>query len=97
MPWWEKPRWWWKRFTVWCEHFFMKPPEEIKHILLLALDQYKGDSLERAERAFNGLSVEQMNQSYGASGETRQQILDGYREHRRRVQAAIDWVWGDEQ
>lgn len=65
---------------------------EQKEMTLRALSNLAGDDLERAERAFWGLTWEQMNSPYGASGKTRQQILDGYKEHRRKVNEAIAWV-----
>lgn len=66
--------------------------DEVKRLLLYALDQYKGDSLERAEWAFKGSSPEQMQLQHGQSGLTRQVVLDGYRQERVRVLAAISWV-----
>lgn len=58
-------------------------------IVLRALANAQGDDLERANAAFNGLSEQQMQKQYGQSGQTRQQILDGYRDDRAAVDAAI--------
>ena len=57
-----------------------------------ALERLLGDNFARAQRAFRNCTAEEMAQEYGQSGETRQQILDGYREHHDRVAAAIAWV-----
>jgi hypothetical protein len=49
-----------------------------KKLLLRLIEQHRGDDLYRAKAAFRGLSPEQMQEQYGASGQTRQQILDDY-------------------
>lgn len=48
------------------------------------------DNLCRASRAFSELSPDQMNSQYGQSGQTRQQILDGYQEWHRKAKAALE-------
>jgi len=58
-------------------------------IVLRALDNAKGDDLERATAAFMGRTEKQMQEPYGGWGQTCQQILDGYRQHRAAVDAAI--------
>ncbi len=55
-----------------------------------AMANAAGDDLERAERAFSKCSQEQMNSEYGQSGRTRRQILDEYKAHRQRWNAAND-------
>jgi len=65
---------------------------ETKKLVLQGLSTLRGDNLERAEMAFRGLSVAQMQEQHGQSGETRQAILDGYREHVEAVEAAIEEV-----
>lgn len=64
----------------------------IRKTLLDALDVYQSDSLERAEFAFRGFTPAQMAQQYGQSGQTRQEVLDGYRQHRAIVTTAREWV-----
>lgn len=62
---------------------------ETKRVVLSALSQYRGDDYERASHAFRGLTPTQMQEQHGASGQTRQEILDGYREHVKAVEAAV--------
>lgn len=64
----------------------------IRRTLLDALHVAKGDDLERARRAFRGCTPEQMRREHGASGRTRQQILDEYQAHRDRIAVAEAWV-----
>ncbi len=52
---------------------------EIQYIYS-ALGRARGDDLERAECAFRGMTAVAMDEQYGQSGRTRQQILDEYRE-----------------
>lgn len=63
-----------------------------KETVMYALMNYRGDDYARAQLAFRGMTDEQMSEQYGESGSTRQQILDGYREHDQQVQAAIDYA-----
>ncbi|HEX4841342.1 MAG TPA: hypothetical protein VFV60_04180 [bacterium] len=65
---------------------------QTKQIILSALQQYRGDNYERAQSAFSGLTPTQMQEQHGQSGQTRQEILDGYRTHVKAVQQAIDEV-----
>jgi len=58
--------------------------------LLCVLERAKGDDLERAQHAFAGLSPEKMQEKYGQSDWTRQEILDGYIETRQKWQKAKD-------
>jgi hypothetical protein len=55
-----------------------------------AMESYKGDNLERATRAFAGLSDKQMGEQYGQSGKTCREILDEYRVDRDTHYAAMD-------
>lgn len=66
--------------------------KHIKRLILSALQDHRGDNLERATARFSGLSPEAMQQQYGQSGETRQAILDGYREHVATVMTAIQEI-----
>lgn len=61
-------------------------------IIRRALQQYRGDDLERASVAFRGLSPKEMQTHYGASRRTRQQILDGYQQHVDAVTTALHEV-----
>jgi hypothetical protein len=63
--------------------------KETKETVLIALQNYMGDDLERAKAAWKGLNSNAMNELYGKSGKTRQQILDEYQEHRDKVNIAI--------
>jgi hypothetical protein len=65
---------------------------EIKSTLLSALAIAAGDSLERAQWSFKGMSPEAMQEQHGASGCTRQAILDMYRRDRDLNTRARQWV-----
>ncbi len=54
-----------------------------------ALGRARGDDLERAECAFRGMTAEELDEQYGQSGRTRQQILDEYRESAARHTRAV--------
>ena len=69
----------------------MRQPKEV---ILDALNQYRGDDLERAEIAFLDLSDIELNKEYGASGKTCREILAGYRKHRAEVNNAAQWLKG---
>jgi hypothetical protein len=63
-----------------------------KQRTLMALEQMKGDDLQRARAAFRGYSADQMELPHGHSGHSRREVLEGYEQHDRDVQQAIDWV-----
>lgn len=65
---------------------------QIKQTLLNALEVARDDSLERAQWAFKGMTSEQMQQQYGHSGHTRQQVLDTYQAARDCNETARVWV-----
>lgn len=65
---------------------------EHKKIAIHALENMKGDDAYRAEYAFRGLSPDQMKQQHGQSGKTRAEILDEYRAHDAKIDAAIAWI-----
>lgn len=50
------------------------------------------DSLYRAESAFKGRSSKQMQEHYGESGKTRNEIVRGYRESVSRYRRLINCV-----
>lgn len=47
-----------------------------------AVENRKGDDLERATRAFGGLSEKELDSEYGQSGRTRRAILADYQADR---------------
>ena len=59
-----------------------------KEKLIQIVESAKSDNLERAERAFRGLSGEQLKEEYGRSGRTKGEVLEGYREDRREWEQA---------
>ena len=61
-----------------CGKDHMTAKEKLMHIVRGA----NGDDLERAERAFRGLTGDQLNEEYGQSGRTKGEILEGYRKER---------------
>lgn len=75
-----------------CRELEKRMPPEVRDIILSALRQYAGDDSARAQMAFKNCTPAQMQEQYGESGSTRQEILDGYAEHNARVHAARDWV-----
>jgi hypothetical protein len=60
----------------------MKP----EHIAIIkrAMDNARGDDMERAQHAFGRMTDAQLDQEYGSSGQTCRQILEGYRQHRQQ-------------
>ena len=66
--------------------------ETVKQFVLDCITQRRGDDLCRAQYMFKNSTPEQMNQEYGQSGQTRQQILDDYIAHNQKCDAAIEAV-----
>ncbi len=66
--------------------------DEIRQTVESALANHRGDDLHRAESAFRNATSEQMAKEYGNSGQTPQEILDGYRAHESKVDRALQWV-----
>jgi len=52
----------------------------------------RGDDFQRAKLAFRGLSKEEMQEQHGESGQTRQEILDGYRAYQDKCDEAIEYL-----
>lgn len=48
-----------------------------------------GDNLYRATTAFKHDTMEDMGREYGQSGQTRQQILDGYQKWHKEAREAL--------
>lgn len=65
---------------------------EHKETIYQALSQMRGDDLERAKRAFWGMSEKQMQEQHGQSGKARSQIVAEYESHNRKVELAEAWV-----
>jgi hypothetical protein len=59
-----------------------------KEKLIQIVRNAKDDSLERAEHAFRGLTEAELKQEYGCSGQTKGEILEGYRNDRREWEQA---------
>lgn len=59
-----------------------------KQKLLSIVEKARGDDLERAERAFQGMSDLQLDQQHGESGQSRRQMLESYRQERAEWKAA---------
>lgn len=57
--------------------------QEIAIALIKLVENGRSDDLERAEFAFRGSTVEKMNEIYGESNSTRQEILDSLRRQRK--------------
>ena len=60
--------------------------------VLFALRCQLGNAVDnhvRAKMAFRGLSASEMQKEHGESGQTRQAVLDGYREEVERWERAI--------
>ena len=65
-----------------------------KKLAIEALENLRGDDLERMEFASRGRTPKEMQLPYGHSGMTWQQLLDHYRAKRREIDEAIEWVKG---
>jgi len=74
-------------------HEFTKT--QIVDYIQRAIHAYSGDDLERARAAFRGRTPEQMQKQYGESGQTCQQILDGYEQDRALATAAMAYAAKD--
>lgn len=66
----------------------MRKPEFDDYIRR-AIRNTDSDDLERAQWAFRQFTPEQMQEQHGQSGDTRQQVLDGYRKERERNKAIL--------
>ncbi len=64
----------------------------IKHTILVALSNHRGDDLERARMAFQRFTQKEMDLPYGQSDATPREILAAYEQHRTRVDLAIQTV-----
>lgn len=62
---------------------------ETKDTIREALKQYRGDDYERVSAAFRACTPAQMQEVWSGNGETRQEVLDGYRNHVKRIETAL--------
>ena len=69
----------------------MNPKEEVLKIVQAQLISAK-DNLYRANRAFKGMTQEEINKEHGQSGRKRGDILDEYREKELKLYKCVDWV-----
>ena len=60
-----------------------------KTFIIDCINQHRCDDLARAKAAFRGLSPEEMQQKYGQSDQTRQEIVDGYAQREAQCDEAI--------
>ena len=65
---------------------------ECAELAIRALNQMKGDDTARAKAAWWTLTDQQMRERYGASGQTRAEILAEYEARDAKIDAAIEWV-----
>ena len=66
----------------------------MKDKILKLIDKEIGaasDNVARAERAFSGMSDQEMQEQHGQSFESRQSILDGYVNWRSEYQQLREW------
>jgi hypothetical protein len=64
----------------------------VKEFVIGCIQQRRGDDLYRAQCAFRNCTPAEMNELYGESGKTRQQIIDGYKAREQKCDAAIEAV-----
>jgi len=64
-----------------------------KQLIIRALNNLKGDDLERARMAFRDYTPQKLNDTfYGDSGRTPAQIIKDYEERNALIDEAIEWV-----
>lgn len=61
-------------------------------ILRRAMDNARGDDLERAELSFRHLTENQLDEEFGQSRRTKRDVRDEYRERRARWEAAYEFL-----
>lgn len=66
--------------------------KEPRKVVRDALQNLRGDDLERAEKEFMNYSEEELDKKYLQSGKTCREILSKYQEHRKEIDNAILWV-----
>ena len=63
--------------------------QTIKEFIIDCVEQARGDDFYRSQCAFQNCTPLEMDEQYGASGGTRQEIKDGYKAHEIRCDVAI--------
>lgn len=63
--------------------------QTIKEFVIDCVEQSRGDDFYRSQCAFQNCTPLEMDEQYGASGSTRQEIKDGYKAHEDMCDAAI--------
>lgn len=63
-----------------------------KELAIRALEQMRGDDLERYRARWKGFTRDQMNAPYGDSQMTRSEILAILEANRAKIDRAIDWI-----
>ena len=64
----------------------------MKNFILQVLEGARGDDLYRSKAAFKNLTLKEMNEKYGKSGKTRNQIIQGYQEWEDKIDQAKKWL-----
>jgi hypothetical protein len=65
---------------------------EKQKIIRNAMSNAKGDDLERATLAFGHMTPAQLGKQYGQSGQTHQEVWDGYKRDRDRWEEANSYL-----
>lgn len=65
---------------------------EHQKLAIYALECHKSDDTARARHAFRGMTSQQMQKQYGASGKTCAEVLADYEASDAKVDKAIQWV-----
>jgi hypothetical protein len=63
-----------------------------KQVAIKALRKSKSDDLYRAKHYFKGYTDKQMNEPYGYSEKTPNQMLVEYEAHEKSIDEAIAWL-----
>jgi len=61
----------------------------IQEFVINCIERARGDDLYRAKMAFRDMTPKQMQEQYGESRRTRQEVLDGHHDHYDKCDAAI--------
>jgi hypothetical protein len=66
---------------------------EHQRLAIEGLERMRGDDLVRCKHNFRTIiGTDLMNEEHGRSGQTRQEVMDGYQQHSDSIDAAIKWV-----
>ena len=67
-------------------------PNPHKEIILTGIRMQISDDYERTKRAFSKYSADAMKKQYAFSGQSRQEILDNYRNRDIAIRSALEWA-----